>query len=84
MIPAKLTCPTNWTTEYTGYLMAAYNHHNGRTLFECIDSTPQSVPGLDARDAKNALYYHVEATCHSLSCPPYDIEKELTCVVCTR
>ena len=84
MIPAKLTCPTNWTTEYTGYLMAAYHGHYGRTLFECIDSTPQSVPGLDGWDNDNALYYHVEATCNSLSCPPYDTEKEVTCVVCTR
>ena len=84
MIPAKLTCPTNWTTEYTGYLMAAVDGHNGRTLFECIDSTPQSVPGLDGGDSSNALYYHVEATCNSLSCPPYDTEKEVTCVVCTR
>ncbi|CAI8035398.1 Short-chain collagen C4 (Fragment), partial [Geodia barretti] len=23
VIPAKLSCPTNWTTEYNGYLMAA-------------------------------------------------------------
>ena len=84
MIPAKLTCPTNWTTEYTGYLMAAYHVYNGRTLFECIDSTPQSIPGLDRYDNDNALYYHVEATCNSLSCPPYDTEKEVTCVVCTR
>ena len=84
MIPAKLTCPTNWTTEYTGFLMAAPDQDNGRTLFECIDSTPQSIPGLDAWDGYNALYYHVEATCNSLSCPPYDTEKEVTCVVCTR
>ena len=28
VIPAKLTCPTNWTTEYTGYLMAANRDYN--------------------------------------------------------
>ena len=84
MIPAKLTCPTNWTTEYTGYLMAAYDGDNGRTLFECIDSTPESFPGGDGGDVNNAFYHHVEATCNSLSCPPYDAEKEVTCVVCTR
>ena len=33
VIPAKLTCPTNWATEYTGYLMAAHDGHDGRTLF---------------------------------------------------
>ena len=84
VIPAKLTCPTNWTTEYTGYLMAAYPGYNGRTLFECIDDQPESVPGLNTYDGDNTLYYHVEATCNSLSCPPYDSEKEVTCVVCTQ
>ena len=83
MIPAKLTCPTNWTTEYTGYLMAAYHGHNRQTLFECVDDQSESVPGLNGQDDNNALYYHVEATCNSLSCPPYDSEKELTCAVCT-
>ena len=84
LIPAKLSCPTNWTMEYNGYLMAAHYSHNGRTLFECIDDQPESVPRLNARDDSNALYYHVEATCNSLSCPPYDSEKEVTCVVCTQ
>ena len=84
MIPAKLTCPTNWTTEYTGYIMANYHSHNGRSLYECIDQAPESVPGLNAWDSNNALYRHVEATCNSLSCSPYDAEKEVMCVVCTR
>ena len=83
VIPAKLTCPTNWTTEYTGYLMATHYSHNGRTIFECVDDQSESVPGLNGGDDNNALYYHVEATCNSLSCPPYDSEKELTCAVCT-
>ena len=83
VIPAKLTCPTNWTTEYTGYLMAAAHDHNGRRLFECVDDQPESVPGLNGQDDSNALYYHVEATCNSLRCPPSNSEKELTCAVCT-
>ena len=83
MIPAKLACPTHWTTEYTGYLMAGSISYE-RTLFECIDHQPESVSGLNVSDSNNAFYYHVEATCNSLSCPPYDAEKELTCVVCTR
>ena len=84
MIPAKLTCPTNWTIEYTGYIMANAKSYNSRHLYECIDQAPESVPGLDAYDSNNAFFHHVEATCNSLSCPPYDAEKEVTCVVCTR
>ncbi len=30
-----------------------------------------------------ALFFHVEAECGGMQCPPYDPEKELTCVVCT-
>ena len=84
MIPAKLTCPAGWVAEYTGYLMTAHYKHYANSQFECIDEEPESVPGLDAHDPRNAHFYHVEATCNSLSCPPYDAEKEVTCVVCTR
>ena len=82
MIPAKLTCPTNWTLEYTGYLMSAhYSHH--RSTYECVDKDPESVPGLDGSSGI-AFFYHVEPNCAGLSCPPYDAQKELTCVVCSR
>ena len=83
MIPAKLTCPTNWTLEYTGYLMTEhYNHH--RSTYECVDKDPESVPGQDAWSGDSAIFYHVEPNCAGLSCPPYDAQKELTCVVCSR
>ena len=64
--------------------MAAPDHHFGRTLFECIDQQPESVPELNGVDGGNAFYFHVEATCNSLSCPPYDAQNEVTCVVCSR
>ena len=83
MIPAKVNCPTNWTTEYTGYLMSAYRY-NYRSTYECIDKDPESVSGLNGHNSNNALLYHVEPHCSGLSCPPYDREKELTCVVCSH
>ena len=82
MIPAKTQCPPSWTLEYTGYLMTA-NTGNRRTMFECIDKDPESVPG-SATSRTAARFYHTEATCSELPCPPYDPEKELTCVVCTK
>ena len=82
MIPAKVNCPTNWTTEYTGYLMTAYRT-NYRSTYECIDKDPESVSGLDSSSSV-AFLYHVEPVCSGLSCPPYDAEKELTCVVCSH
>ena len=29
-------------------------------------------------------FYHVEANCNGMLCPPYDPQKELTCAVCTK
>ena len=82
MIPANLHCPTHWTVEYTGYLMSAH-YRNQRSTYECVDKDPESVPGLDGSSG-TSLFYHVEPNCAGLSCPPYDAQKELTCVVCSR
>ena len=84
MIPAKTQCPTNWTLEYDGYLASEYHNHAASTMYECVDKTPESVPGLNARNSPLCHFYSVEPYCSGLSCPPYDVEKELTCAVCTR
>ena len=82
MLPAKTSCPSNWTREYYGYLMSErYNHH--RSTFECVDKDPEHVPGHVA-NTNGALFEHVEATCNGLPCPPYDSAKQLTCAVCTK
>ena len=89
MIPAKRSCPSNWIREYQGYLMCATSksgYADKRTMFECVDINPDTVPG-NSRDngpSGTAVFYHNEAACSGLSCPPYDPEKELTCVVCTK
>ena len=84
MIPAKTHCPTNWTLEYIGYLMTQYYNHNSRTMYECVDKNPESVPGLNAGSDPRAFFEPVEPSCNGLSCPPYDAGKELTCALCTR
>ncbi len=89
MIPAKAFCPRGWTREYYGYLMTEHKGIEkegwirGRTMFECIDKDPEAVPG-SYRTEHGVLFYHVEASCNGLPCPPYDETKELNCVVCTR
>ena len=83
MIPAKTHCPTNWTLEYTGYLMSQQLTQY-RTMYECIDKDPESVPGLNAGSNPRAFFHVVEPYCNGLSCPPYDAEKELACALCTR
>ena len=83
MIPAQNTCPSSWTQEYYGYLMAEARYHH-RSTFECVDQSAQSVPGSIA-DTNGALFYHVEVKCSvGIPCPPYNTQKEVTCVVCTK
>ena len=83
MIPAQITCPSSWTREYYGYLMAEARAYH-RSTFECVDRSPQSVPGSVA-NTDGALFYHVEVKCSvGIPCPPYNTQKEVTCVVCTK
>ena len=51
--------------------------------FKCIDQDQESLPGSSS-NADGALFYHGEATCVRLLCPPYDPQKELDCVVHTK
>ena len=86
MIPAKTRCPTGWTQEYFGYLMSQSNTHisnQHRTPFECVDEDQEVIKGSGA-DTDSALFYHVEATCNGITCPPYQADRELNCVVCTK
>ena len=81
-IPAKVNCPSKWTREYYGYLLAAHIGHNGRLMYECIDSNPER---RTYTSSASTYLYHVEPVCsNGVSCPPYDSSKELTCVVCSR
>ena len=82
MIPGRYTCPSGWTREYYGYLMSEYHAHH-RSTFECMDVTPETIPGGHANQ-NGALFYHVEPRCGSLPCPPYEEQKEITCAVCSR
>ena len=84
MIPAKITCPSLWTEEYEGYLMAERHLHARNAVFECVDKNAESVPGSYA-NIEGALFQHVIATCGTgLPCPPYVTTKTITCVVCTK
>ena len=82
MVPAKYTCPSGWTREYYGYLMAERRTHH-RSQYSCVDTTFKSVTGSSA-ERDGVLFYFVEGRCGSLPCPPYDSTKELSCAVCTK
>ena len=85
MLPAKYTCPSGWTREYYGYLMAEYHghQHHYRSQFTCIDVFFKSVVG-SATNHDGLLFYFTEGKCGSLPCPPYDNTRALSCAVCTK
>jgi hypothetical protein len=84
MIPAKTQCPSSWTREYYGYLMTEREHaSHRRSSFDCVDVTPDVVPGGVA-NTNGALFYHVVASCNGLQCPPYQTNRVVSCAVCTK
>ena len=86
MIPGQTLCPTSWTKEYLGYLMTS-SKQQYRTTFECIDrdSTALVNDNNSQNSTDAAMFYSTEiGTCNGVLCPPYDTEKEITCVVCTK
>ena len=82
MIPGRYDCPDNWTREYYGHLMTG-SHSSRRSAFECVDVLPESGDGGES--GSGPQFYHVEPRCGGpLPCPPYEEQREMTCVVCTR
>ncbi|XP_013388451.1 uncharacterized protein LOC106157369 [Lingula anatina] len=82
MIPAWKTCPTEWTLEYRGYLVAQF-YSQYRTKFVCLDEAPEGIRGGE-KNTNGALFYVVQAKCgQALPCPNYVEGRELTCVVCS-
>ncbi|XP_072024569.1 uncharacterized protein [Amphiura filiformis] len=84
MIPAKTTCPADWTSEYRGYMMSAYYDHNHQKEYVCVDENAEARLGTSSY-AGGAFMYPVEASCgdRGLPCLPYVAGNELACVICT-
>ena len=83
MVPGTIACPSSWTREYYGYLMAERYDYQPST-FECVDVDAESIPGTEA-DISGALFYFTEMRdCDNISCPPYTSGYELSCAVCTK
>ncbi|CAK8685699.1 unnamed protein product [Clavelina lepadiformis] len=82
MIPGRVTCPQDWTREYTGYIMAGSHGDKHAASPICVDDTPQVVPGTQGSQP-GARLYMVETRCPSLLCEPYADYREISCVVCT-
>nr|QIQ54700.1 capsule gland specific secretory protein [Reishia bronni] len=82
MIPGTNQCPSGWTTQYLGHLVSGYYNHYANQ-FVCLDGQPEGVSS--SRTNQNGfLFYIVVSKCGSLSCPPYQNDKVVTCAVCSK
>jgi hypothetical protein len=83
MIPGTNVCGAGWTKQYSGYLMAE-RHDHGSSQFLCMDSAMESRPGTDATQDGQLFYFTTLTCCGSLPCSPYQNDKVVTCVVCSK
>ncbi|XP_003390793.2 PREDICTED: short-chain collagen C4-like, partial [Amphimedon queenslandica] len=83
MIPARTSCPSSWTIEYKGYLMAECFNKKTNAIYECVDENPESIDGSGANNNGAQLCFAL-STCYSLPCPPYLNNRPITCVMCTK
>ena len=81
MQPGSQTCPTNWTAEYTGYLMSTHYTQVNRD-WACVDRAAEATGSSTSNDGN--LWYPTEYECGSLPCPPYVQDREATCAVCRK
>ena len=84
MLPGRYTCPSGWNAEYTGYIMTEYTYNNrgGRRDTICVDQDAEEASTKGS--AHPATLYLMQVTCIGLDCPPFDSQKPLTCVVCSK
>ena len=82
MVPAKTVCPSSWTREYYGYMMTEHDSHY-RSSYSCIDVDAEPIPGT-ASNVDGVRFFLTATHCNGLSCPPYENNRHLSCVVCTK
>ena len=83
MVPATVSCPTGWLSQYSGYLFSAYYTHRKEDWL-CVDKNPESNGRYGSIQAG---IYPTEIECGSIKCgstiTEYLSNHELTCVLCT-
>ena len=83
VIPARVTCPESWTTEYSGFLLSSASGSSGPTSTVCVDRNPDWICSEEDR-SRSAKLYHMEAEIEVVDTPTNYTERELPCVVCTK
>ena len=81
MIPGTTTCPSGWTTQYNGHLLAPHMTYYAAE-YMCMDNDIEGLPTL--KRALGLLLYSVNPDCTDIPCPPYNKYNRIYCVVCSK
>ena len=83
MIPAEVTCPSGWNSEYVGRLMTG-SAQNSDGQFYCIDETyadSMTKSKFNGDEKAKAAFAQVKVDCKGSLAE--DCDSALKCVVCT-
>lgn len=83
MLIGNNTCPSSWTTEYTGYLVSE-QETSGRTGkgYACLKENPDLIDNSSGK-TNTATVNLVEHECGALPCGTYTNYQEVACIVCS-
>ncbi|XP_078330883.1 uncharacterized protein LOC111117898 [Crassostrea virginica] len=83
VIPTKRSCPSGWSMEYNGVLVAGASD---AFAFEniCIDENREYFEGTRGHYDNGLTLHPVRARCGSLPCPPYTDNQYIPCVFCSH
>ena len=88
MIPARTTCPSGWTREYYGYLMASYEGYAHPSNYICVYYSPSYYTHSDPGQGGGLTFVNAdcdgEGTIDECGTGEYVNNRQLTCVVCSR
>ena len=82
MIPAEVTCPSGWNSEYVGRLMTGSSDQRSDGQFYCIDEMyADSMTKPNGGERAKAAFTQVKVDCNGSLAD--DCDSTLKCVVCT-
>ena len=86
MIPAKTSCPSQWTKQFAGFLTSGFATSDRLGAeYLCMDEDPEYMTdGVRQHNDDGRLFYPMHIVCGSLPCPPYQNAATVACVVCSK
>ena len=89
VFPGWRSCPSGWTREYYGYMMASAEHYLHPSNYVCVDTNPDYKHLANSGQGGGLTFVNIDCegegsieVCSGSS--QYVHRRQLTCVVCSR